>query len=59
MTAAKEYAALDDRDIVTRLREYDPDTDAMQVVRNAADEIERLRATLATWLWLSPERQVR
>ena len=46
MTPAEEYAALDERDIVTRLREYDPDVSAVQVVRDAADEIERLRGAV-------------
>lgn len=36
----------DTRDIVTRLREYDPDVSEVYVVREAADEIERLRGEL-------------
>jgi hypothetical protein len=34
----------DDRDLVTRLREYRMDVDSPDVVHEAADEIERLRA---------------
>jgi hypothetical protein len=34
---------IDDRDLVTRLREYRMDVDSPDVVREAADEIERLR----------------
>jgi len=37
----------DDRDLVTRLREYRMDVDSPDVVYEAADEIERLRAALA------------
>ena len=33
----------DDRDLVTRLREYRMDVDSPDVVAEAADEIERLR----------------
>jgi hypothetical protein len=33
----------DDRDLVTRLREYRMDADSPDVVAEAADEIERLR----------------
>jgi hypothetical protein len=42
------YAAPpDDRDLVTRLREYRIDVDSPDVVAEAADEIERLRKQLA------------
>jgi hypothetical protein len=37
----------DDRDLVTRLREYRMDVDSPDVVAEAADEIERLRAAMA------------
>jgi hypothetical protein len=37
----------DDRDLVTRLREYRMDVDSPDVVAEAADEIERLRRLLA------------
>ena len=36
----------DDRDLVTRLREYRMDVDSPDVVAEAADEIERLRAAV-------------
>jgi hypothetical protein len=38
----------DDRDLVIRLREYRMDVDSPDVVYEAADEIERLRALLRT-----------
>jgi hypothetical protein len=37
----------DDRDLVVRLREYRMDVDSPDVVAEAADEIERLRAFIA------------
>jgi hypothetical protein len=37
----------DDRDLVTRLREYRMDVDSPDVVAEAADEIELLRALAA------------